>query len=32
MAQTDRDDLIRLRRRVSFDRLLARLFHEEAAP
>ena len=31
-AQTDRVDLIRLRRQVSFDRLLARLFHEEAAP
>ena len=31
-AQTDRVDLIRLRRQVSFDRRLARLFHEEAAP
>jgi len=31
-AQTDRIDLIRLRRQVSFDRLLARLFREEAAP
>jgi len=31
-ALTDRVDLIRLRRRVSFDRLLARLFREEAAP
>ncbi len=29
---TDRIDLNRLRRQVSFDRLLARLFREEAAP
>jgi len=31
-ALTDRIDLVRLRRQVSFDRLLARLFREEAAP
>jgi hypothetical protein len=31
-ALTDRVDLIRLRRQVSFDRLLARLFREEDAP
>jgi len=31
-ALIDRVDLIRLRRQVSFDRLLARLFREEAAP
>src|SRR5580698_5237287 len=31
-ALTDRIDLVRLRRQVSFDRLLARLFREEVAP
>ena len=31
-ALADRVDLIRLRRQVSFDRLLARLFREESAP
>lgn len=31
-ALIDRVDLIRLRRQVSFDRLLARLFREETAP
>jgi hypothetical protein len=31
-AQTDRVDLIRLRRQVSFDRLLARLFREPTEP
>ena len=31
-ALRDRIDLIRLRRQVTFDRLLARLFREEAAP
>jgi len=31
-ALTDRVDLIRLRRRLTFDRLLARLFRHEAAP
>lgn len=31
-ALTDRLDLNRLRRQVSFDRLLARLFREESAP
>lgn len=31
-SQTDRIDLNRLRRQVSFDRLLARLFREESAP
>ena len=29
---TDQVDLSRLRRQLSFDRLLARLFREEAAP
>ncbi len=29
---TDRGDLVRLRRQVSFDRLLARLFRDETAP
>jgi hypothetical protein len=32
VALTDQIDLIRLRRQVSFDRLLARLFREETAP
>jgi hypothetical protein len=32
IALIDRVDLNRLRRQVSFDRLLARLFHEESAP
>ncbi len=31
-AQADRVDLVRLRRQLSFDRLLARLFRDEAAP
>ena len=31
-AQTDRMDVHRLRRQVSFDRLLARLFHGETVP
>ncbi len=31
-SQTDRIDLNRLRRQVSFDRLLSRLFREESAP
>lgn len=31
-ALTDRDDLSRFRRPLSFDRLLARLFREEAVP
>jgi hypothetical protein len=31
-SQTDQIDLNRLRRQVSFDRLLARLFREEPAP
>ncbi len=31
-ALTDQIDLNRLRRQVSFDRLLARLFREEPAP
>ncbi|MGB6693095.1 MAG: nucleotidyl transferase AbiEii/AbiGii toxin family protein [Terracidiphilus sp.] len=32
ISQTERVDLNRLRRQVSFDRLLARLFREDAAP
>jgi hypothetical protein len=32
ISQTEQVDLNRLRRQVSFDRLLARLFREEAAP
>jgi hypothetical protein len=31
-SQTDRIDINRLRRNVSFDRLLARLFHAEVVP
>lgn len=31
-SQTDQTDINRLRRQVSFDRLLARLFHEDSAP
>src|ERR1035438_2346690 len=31
-SQTDRIDINRLRRQVSFDRLLARLFHEDSVP
>ena len=32
IAETEQIDLNRLRRQVSFDRLLARLFQSEAAP
>lgn len=31
-SQTDQTDINRLRRQVSFDRLLARLFHEDSVP
>jgi len=31
-SQTDQIDINRLRRQVSFDRLLARLFHEDSVP
>jgi len=32
MSQTEQIDINRLRRQVSFDRLLARLFQEDPAP
>jgi Nucleotidyl transferase AbiEii toxin, Type IV TA system len=32
MSQTEQIDINRLRRQVSFDRLLARLFREDSAP